>query len=297
MRRHRWSGLLSAIALGSNEFRNVLVSDWPQESFDRASADRGAARVGGGGVRAAVHHGVTNLDAGWPAVEQNATGLEFEDRQQCAGGVIVGFVGVHGRGQLALDVLGDGTHLGGVGTAHDQAGGSEHLGLKLLRREEAGGVGGKQSGAARGLAVVGLAAADEVGFSAECGDAVGVAVGNVRREHRGGRRLGDGVARGGDERVKAGAVDGDHEAGVGAELAGAHGEGADEGLAQRGAAGSERVVEQEHRIDGAHLGVDGDRLGACGCGGDECCSAGTGSGEADRFDARIGDEGDAQVLA
>ena len=40
---------------------------------------------------------------------------------------------------------------------------------------------------------------------------------------------GERVAGGGDERVEAGAVDGDDQAGVGAELAGAHGQRADEG--------------------------------------------------------------------
>ena len=108
---------------------------------------------------------------------------------------------------------------------------------------------------------------------------------------------GEGVAGGGDEVVEAGAVGGDDEAGVGAELAGPHGEGADEGLAEVGAAGGEGAVEQEDRVDGAHLGVDGDGLGAGGRGRDECCSAGTGSGEADGLDARIGDQGDAEVGA
>ena len=103
-----------------------------------------------------------------------------------------------------------------------------------------------------------------------------------------------GVAGGGDERVEAGAVDGDHQAGVGAELAGAHGERADERAAEVGAAGGQRAVEQEHRVDGAHLGVDRDGLGAGGRGGDECRSAGTGSGEADGLDARVGHQGDAE---
>ena len=84
------------------------------------------------GIGAAVDHGVADLDAGGPAVEQDAAGLEFEDRQQLRGVVVVGLVGVHGRGELAFDVLGDGLHLGGVLAAHDEAGGAEDLGLQAL---------------------------------------------------------------------------------------------------------------------------------------------------------------------
>ena len=161
--------------------------------------------------------------------------------------------------------------------------------------EEAGRVGTEQRGAAGAFVVAGFAPADEIGFLAQRGDAVGVAACDVRRQHRGGRRPGEGVAGGGDEVVEAGAVGGDDEARVGAELAGPHGERADEGLAEVGAAGAQCTVEQEDRVDGAHLGVDRDRLGPASRGGDESCSAGTGSGEADGLDARIGDQRDAEV--
>ena len=67
--------------------------------------------------------------------------------------------------------------------------------------------------------------------------------------------------------------------------------------AEVGAAGGQRAVEQEDRVDRAHLGVDRDRLGPGGRGGDECRSAGTGSGEADGLDARVGHQGDAEFGA
>jgi hypothetical protein len=51
-----------------------------------------------------MHHGVADLDTGGPAVEQNSARFEFLHRQQLAGVVVVGFVGVHGRGQLAFDI-------------------------------------------------------------------------------------------------------------------------------------------------------------------------------------------------
>ncbi len=54
------------------------------------------------------------------------------------------------------------------------------------------------------------------------------------------------------------------------------------------------TVEQEHRVDRAHLGVDRDRLGPTGSRSHECHSAGTGSGEADGLDARVGYQRDTE---
>ena len=155
---------------GEQRLRHVLVGDGPQEAFDGAGADGGAAGVGGGGRRAAVDHRVADLDAGGPAVEEDAAGLAFEDRQELCGVVVVGLVGVDGRGELAFDVLGDRLHVGGVLAADDEAGGAEDLRLQALGLEEGGGVGGEQGGAAGGLVLAGLAAADEVGFLAQGGD-------------------------------------------------------------------------------------------------------------------------------
>ena len=55
------------------------------------------------------------------------------------------------------------------------------------------------------------------------------------------------------------------QAGIGAELAGAHHQRADELLGDRFGAGGQRVREQQHRIDAAHFGVHRNRLAArCG---------------------------------
>ena len=53
--------------------------------------------------RAAVDHGVPDLDAGGPAVEQDPADPVLEHRQQRPGRVPVGRVVVDGRGQLALE--------------------------------------------------------------------------------------------------------------------------------------------------------------------------------------------------
>ena len=151
-----------------------------------------------------MHHGVADLDTGGPAVEQNSARFEFQHRQQLAGVVVVAFVGVHGRGQLAFDVLGDGAHLGGVGAADDQTGRAEDLGLQGLGLEEAGRVGGEQGCAAGCFAVASLSADDQVGLGAERVDTVNIVLCDAGGEHRRGRRLRDSVASRGEEAVKAG---------------------------------------------------------------------------------------------
>ena len=241
-----------------------------------------------------MHHGVADLDTGGPAVEQNSARFEFQHRQQLAGVVVVAFVGVHGRGQLAFDVLGDGAHLGGVGAADDQTGRAEDLGLQGLGLEEAGRVGGEQGCAAGCFAVASLSADDQVGLGAERVDTVSIVLCDAGGEHRRGRRLRDSVASRGEEAVKTGPVDGDHQAGISAELARSHRERCDERAAEVGAVGGQGAVEQEHRVDGAHLGVDRDGLGAGRRAGDESRSRSAGPGEADRLDSPVGYEGDSE---
>jgi hypothetical protein len=175
-------------------------------------------------VRPAVHHRVPDLDTGGPAVEQDPSSLELEDRQQCKRFVVVGFVGVHGGRQLTLDMGRDVADLFGVRATHDQAGRAEHFGLQRLRGQEGLGVGAEQCGAADAWRVVGHPACDQIGLVLQRLDATPIGVGDVWRQHRGRLGPGEGVARRADERIQIGPVDRDHQAGVGAELSGAHGQ-------------------------------------------------------------------------
>jgi hypothetical protein len=80
-------------------------------------------------------HAVTDLDTGRPAVEQNSAHFEFQQGEQQAFVVVIGFVGVDGRRQLAFDVLGDtvGVVLGDSGGEH-RRGGSRRDGVAGPRR-------------------------------------------------------------------------------------------------------------------------------------------------------------------
>ena len=68
--------------LGQEVGGDVLVGDGSLEPLDREAADAGGRCVGRRGERAAVDHRVAHLDAGRPAVEEDAAGLELEDGEQ-----------------------------------------------------------------------------------------------------------------------------------------------------------------------------------------------------------------------
>ena len=100
-----------------------------------------------------------------------------------------------------------------------------------------------------------------------------------------------------DEARELRAVDGDEQPGVGAELPGAERQRRGELARERLAAIAERTGQQENRVDAAHLGVHGDRYGPAGGDVEQRPPAGTGAGEADGADARVGDEARAERVA
>ena len=58
----------------------------------------------------------------------------------------------------------------------------------------------------------------------------------------------------------------------------------------------EGAGQQEHRVDRRHLGVDGDRFRPLLGSGDQGQTALAGAGESDRPDARVADQGRAQLV-
>lgn len=148
-----------------------------------------------------MHHRVADLDTRGPAAEHDPARLQLEAGKELANIVVVGFVGVHGRGELPFDVLGHRPHFRGVGAPDDQAGRTEYLGLQRLGLQEAVHIGAEQCSATGGLVVTGFAADDQVGFAAELGDAVGERIGDAGGEHRRCRRFRERVARRDDEGV------------------------------------------------------------------------------------------------
>ena len=85
------------------------------------------------------------------------------------------------------------------------------------------------------------------------------AVANRRVQHRRGRRRGDGHRDPGDERVARRAGRHHDDARAGAELPGSIEHRRDEPVGDRVAARGQRRGRDEHRVDAAHLRVDGDR--------------------------------------
>ena len=275
IRRHSASGLPSAIALGKQRLRHVLIADRPEEALDGAGADRRRPRIGGGRRRPAVDHRVADLDPGGPAVEQDAPDLQLQQWEQFGGLRVIGLVGVQCRGELAFEIGCHRDHFGLVDTSHDQAGRAEHFRLQGFRVAEGRRVGAEQRGPARRPVVAGRSADDEVRVSVDGGDPLRVARGDVRGQHGRGLRLRQRITGAGEERIESRPVHGDDQTGVRAELARPHRQRSDKGPAKVGPSGGERTVQQEHRVDGAHLGVDGDRLWT-GCGGsDQSHSTGT----------------------
>ena len=132
-------------------------------------------------------------------------------------------------------------------------------------------------------------------FSASRSDALGEGDGEAGVEHRCRHGGCDGVRGGVDEVVGTGTVDQEHQARTGAELADTGVHRGDVGGAELGAAVGERTGKHEDRVDARHLGVDRDRNRTGRGGGGQRQTALPGTGEADRTDAGVGDQRDADV--
>src|SRR6185437_5747070 len=64
--------------------RKILLAERADKSLDRCRAYAGRARIGGGGIGAAVHHRLCDFDAGWKSVEQQPANLPLQNRDQIA---------------------------------------------------------------------------------------------------------------------------------------------------------------------------------------------------------------------
>ncbi|PAV74106.1 hypothetical protein WR25_24487 [Diploscapter pachys] len=205
-----------------------------------------------------MDHGVADLNSGRPAIDQNSSGLAFESWQQAAGAVQIGLVERRvGKKRLR--------------------GGDEQLSLALVRPL-------RRQAVRRAAGVLVLA---------QCCHAVSIGIGDSRGEHGLRRRLANMGAGDNQEVLEGRALPGDHQPGIGAELAGALGQRSDKALRQGFTARAQGAIEQEHRVDSAHFGIDRDRLrarlGRLAKG--EATAART--GEADRLDTWISDQADA----
>jgi hypothetical protein len=217
----------------------------------------------------------------------------FSSRSAAGRGEIrVGLVHVHGDGQLAFE---GGEHLRQFGQVLGS--GPPARRRRTLRRASAAWPGRSASTREQGRAALAMAGPSRpwatwsrprsrTGPSRRryrpC---------RCRGQHGGGRSLGDDLGGGGQEGVQLGTVDTQDQAGIGAELARAQGQGGRRSPARwprrapSGALGRSRT-----RIDAAHLGVERDRLGAALGDGQQGQAAAARTGEAGGLDARVGDQ-------
>jgi len=219
-------------------------------------------------------------------------------------GRVIGVIGVvrrrvHRGRELALQ---PGQQLEQVvhrGVAHEQAARSEDL---VLQPGVRGDLGERrlEDGARRGVGPIsGCALGDEAD------PVVGVQrvpaplerLTDLGRQHGlpGARRPGRAHRR--HEGVTGPPLRHEHQAGVGAELAGAERQGRQVCLGQAVRVGGHHPGEQDDGVGRRHLGVDGDRPGPGGRGGDQRQTAPAGAREAHGQDARVGDQGRAELGA
>src|SRR5918993_5713800 len=134
-----------AQCVGQERRREILVADRAQETPDRQGANGSGAAITGRGVRPAMNHGVRDLYASRPAIDQYAPDLALQDGQQRPGGFEVGgVVHLERRGQLTLYPVDQGPHGGDVRAADEDGGGPEHLLLHVRLGPEAAHIRGEQ---------------------------------------------------------------------------------------------------------------------------------------------------------
>ena len=246
-----------------------------------------------------MHHGMADLDAGRIAVDQDTAHAALEDREQRAGVGGVGLVHLDGRRELAFELLRHGPHGGDVRAADHQRGGAEHFLRQGRIGREGVGVGDEQGGLSLVRAVLRGALGDLLDLcrARQAVNAFLIGFANAGRQHGRGRGCFDGGFCRGEEFVERRACNAEDEAGIGAELPRAERQRADEFLPDVLRAGGKRVRHQEHRIDAAHLGIDGDRLGTRRRRPHQRRAAGPRSGEAHRLDVRMLDQRRADLRA
>src|SRR3546814_4301449 len=100
----------------------------------------------------------SDLDAGRPAIGEDAAGLALEDREQRAGVLHILVVELERRGELAFEPFEDAGDLGLVGAADHDRGGAEHFVRQRGVGDERRARGAEQRRAATiGAAILGAA--------------------------------------------------------------------------------------------------------------------------------------------
>ena len=83
----------------------ILIANWPDKPMKRRRPDGSETHVGRGRIRSAVVHRRANLHARRKAVENEPSGLAFQNLQQFFRVVKIGRCAMNGCRELAFQVL------------------------------------------------------------------------------------------------------------------------------------------------------------------------------------------------
>ncbi len=225
--------------------------------------------------------GVGDGDSGGPLVPDDASGVPGQDVEQAPAVLVEDVTALDGAGQGTAEVGEDRLHLLQAAVLHEERGGAEDLRGNERRVRSHGLGGGAQERDLRQVRTP--AGAPGHGHSVAGGEVVErgrVGRGDAVAEHRAGRQRRQG-------REEGVGVGNEHDAGLGAELAGSEGEGGGEaGGDVLGAVGPARRGD-DHRVGGTEFAVEGDGVGTVGGELEEVPAAVRGAGEADGLDAGV----------
>ena len=96
-----------AQSLGQERIGKVLVAHRAHKAVDGQRPDGCRSTVGRGGERASVDHRVSDLDARWPTVRDDAAGFALQGGNQASRKRMVVLTHVHRSRQLALQRIDD----------------------------------------------------------------------------------------------------------------------------------------------------------------------------------------------
>lgn len=287
--------------VGEREVGEVLETDGADKAIDGERANRGGAAIAGGGVGAAVHHGVTDFDAGGEAVDDEPSGFALESGNEIGGIREVGLGAVQSGGKLALKRTQEGKQILAIFIANDQRGRPKNLGEQFGMALEIAAVGLQHRG--DGVCGPTICGGDGLGHSFDGAQPAAllhsraVAVRNSLGQH--GRDCGrlDELFKLGDEFVSVSVARQEDEPRLGAELADPKGERREEAAGDLGSARAQSFRKHNDGIDAAHLHEAGDGFGAARSAVHEGLSRGERAGESDALDVGMLDQRAAELAA
>ncbi|KPX78934.1 Uncharacterized protein ALO53_05541, partial [Pseudomonas amygdali pv. photiniae] len=269
----------------------VLIADRAQETVDGQSAYRRSTCIRGCRVRAAMHHGFTDLNTGRVAVEQNTADFLFQYRLQPIVLAQVCRFADHSRGQLATQGLQRVFQLRIVSDLDYQRGRAENFFLQqLVAVQQQTDVSLEQLSLSL-FAFLRLASQmRHARMRQQMLDAFAVAAQTTRVEHYLRRLTAHLFGQLLDERRKRRGAQAHDHTGVGAELTGTHHHRTGKLFGHSFAACLQCTWQQHYRVDAGHLGKHRNRLWTLGGHFAKSVAAVQRAGETDGLDSRVFDQ-------